>query len=150
MSMKRVGQYMSAVLIAGLVTGAAAQERKLIPPIRGEATLDITKPNTKISGTEVVTVIVARNPATTGAIAGLKVEEQWYDKKRNPVTGDTYRHPRPLRAGEVVTITLRSPRNPNMDTNQYQFSHANGTIKVNSVPKIEVPPSAAPAPAKKQ
>lgn len=148
--MKRFGQFMSAVVVAGLVSGAAAQERKLIPPIRGEAILDITKPNTKISGTEVVTVIIARNPATSGAIAGLKVEEQWYDKKRNPVTGDTYRHPRPLRAGEIVTITLRSPRNANMDTNQFQFSHANGVIKANIVPKIEVPPSAATPPAKKQ
>ncbi|MGE0814325.1 MAG: hypothetical protein AB7O28_22030 [Vicinamibacterales bacterium] len=137
--MKRFGQFTMAVLIAGLVAGAAAQERKLIPPIRGEAALDITKPNTKIQGNQVVTVIIARNPATSGAIAGLKVEEQWYDKKRNPVTGDTYRHPRPLRAGEVVTITLRSPRNPNMDTNQYQFSHANGSIKTNIVAKIDVP-----------
>jgi hypothetical protein len=141
--MKRFGQFTLAVAVLGLVAGVSAQERKLIPPIRGEAVLEITKPNTKLSGTEVVTVIVARNPATTGAIAGLKVEEQWYDRKRNPVTGDTYRHPRPLRAGEVVTITLRSPRNPAMDTNQYQFSHANGTIKVNTVPKIEVPPGTA-------
>jgi hypothetical protein len=144
MSMKRFGQFTLAVAIAGLAVGASAQERKLIPPIRGEAALEITKPNTKLSGTEVVTVIVARNPATSGAIAGLKVEEQWYDKKRNPVTGDTYRHPRPLRAGEVVTITLRSPRNQAMDTNTYQFSHANGTIKVSTVPKIEVPPATAP------
>jgi hypothetical protein len=141
--MKRFGQFTLAVAVLGLVAGVSAQERKLIPPIRGEAVLEITKPNTKLSGTEVVTVIVARNPATSGAIAGLKVEEQWYDRKRNPVTGDTYRHPRPLRAGEVVTITLRSPRNPAMDTNQYQFSHANGTIKVNTVPKIEVPPGTA-------
>jgi hypothetical protein len=112
MSMKRFGQFTLAVAIAGLAVGASAQERKLIPPIRGEAALEITKPNTKLSGTEVV--------------------------------GDTYRHPRPLRAGEVVTITLRSPRNQAMDTNTYQFSHANGTIKVSTVPKIEVPPATAP------
>ncbi len=138
--MKRFGQFMLAVAVAGLVTSeASAQERRLIPPIRGEATLDITKPSTKVSGSEVVTVITVRNPATTGAIAGLKVEENWYDKKRNPVTGDVYRHRTPLKAGEVVTITLRTPRSPNMDTNQYQFTHANGTIKTNVVAKIEVP-----------
>lgn len=149
--MKRFGQFTLAVVIAGLVAGASAQERKLIPPIRGEALLEITKPNTKVSGTEVVTVIVARNPATSGAIAGLKVEEQWFDKKRNPVTGDTYRHPRPLRAGEIVTITLRSPKNAAMDTNRYQFTHANGTIKVETVAKIEVPkdPAAPATPTKK-
>ncbi len=138
--MKRFGQFMLAVAVAGLVTSeASAQERRLIPPIRGEATLDITKPNTKIQGGEVVTVITVRNPATTGAIAGLKVEENWYDKKRNPVGGDVYRHRTPLKSGEAVTITLRTPRSANMDTNQYQFSHNNGTIKTNVVEKIEVP-----------
>ncbi|MBP7775989.1 MAG: hypothetical protein KA371_02550 [Acidobacteria bacterium] len=140
MSMKRFGQFMLAVAVAGLVTvEASAQERRLIPPIRGEATLDITKPSTKLQGGEVVTVITVRNPATTGAIAGLKVEENWYDKKRNPVGGDVYRHRTPLKAGEAVTITLRTPRAANMDTNQYQFSHTNGTIKTNVVAKIEVP-----------
>jgi hypothetical protein len=140
--MKRLGQFLLAVAVVGVVTGGAvAQERKLIPPIRGEATLDMTKPATKLSGTEVVTVIIVRNPATTGAIAGLKVEENWYDKGGNAVAGDLYRHPRPLRAGEVVTITLRTPRSPNMNSNKYQFSHNNGTIKANVVPKIEVPPA---------
>jgi hypothetical protein len=151
MSMKRFGQFMLAVAVAGLVTGeASAQERKLIPPIRGEAVLEMTKPNTKVMGNEVVTTIIARNPATTGAIAGLKVEENWYDKKRNPVTGDTYRHPRPLKAGEVITITLRTPKSPLMDTNQYQFTHANGTIKPNIVPKIEGAPTATPPPPTKK
>jgi hypothetical protein len=141
--MKRLGQFLLAVAMVGLVTGGAfAQERKLIPPIRGEAPLDITKPNTKLVGGEVVTVITVRNPSTTGAIAGLKVEENWYDKARNPVAGDIYRHPRPLRAGEVVVITLKTPKIPAMNSNQYQFSHTNGTIKTNIVPKIDAPPPA--------
>lgn len=142
--MKRLGQMLLAVAVVGFVTGgAAAQERKLIAPLRGEATLDMTKPATKVSGAEVVTVIIVRNPATTGAIAGLKVEENWYDKSGNPVAGDLYRHPRPLRSGEVVTITLRTPRSPAMNSNKYQFSHTNGTIKANVVPKIDVPPTPA-------
>lgn len=144
--MKRFGQFMLAVAVAGLVTSeASAQERKLIPPIRGEAQLEMTKPNTKLVGGEVVTIIIARNPATSGAIAGLKVEENWYDKKRNPVGGDVYRHKTPLKAGEVITITLRTPKIPAMDTNQYQFSHANGTIKPVIVAKIEGAPPATPA-----
>lgn len=147
--MKRVG-FMLAVALVGLVAAdASAQERKLIPPIRGEAALEITKPNTKLVAGEVVTVITVRNPATTGAIAGLKVEENWYDKKRNPVGGDVYRHPRPLKSGEAVTITLRTPRTPAMDTNQYQFSHANGTVKTSIVPKIDGAQAATPPPTKK-
>jgi len=143
--MKRFGQWMVAFAVVGLATGAAtAQEKKLIPPVRGEAQLDITKPATKVQGNEVVTTFVVRNPATTGAIAGLKVEENWYDKGGNPVTGDTYRHPRPLKSGEIISITLRTPRNPTMNSNQYQFSHANGTIKTNIVPKLEVPKTETP------
>ena len=139
--MKRLGQFLLAVAVVGFVTGgASAQERKLIPPIRGEATLDITKPNTKLIGGEVVTVITVRNPSTVGAIAGLKVEENWYDKARNPVAGDIYRHPRPLKAGEIVVITLKTPKIAAMQSNQYQFSHGNCTIKTNIVPKIDVPP----------
>jgi hypothetical protein len=143
--MKRFGQWMVAIAVVGLATGAAtAQDKKLIPPVRGEAQLDITKPATKVQGNEVVTTFVVRNPATTGAIAGLKVEENWYDKGGNPVTGDTYRHPRPLKAGEIISITLRTPRNPTMNSNQYQFTHANGTIKTNIVPKLEVPKTETP------
>jgi hypothetical protein len=143
--MKRLGQWIVAIAVVGLAaSGATAQERKLIPPIRGEAALEITKPATKVSGTEIITVINVRNPATTGAIAGLKVEENWYDKGGNPVTGDTYRHPRPLKSGEVISITLRTPRNPAMNSNQYQFSHANGTIKTTIVPKLEVPKTDTP------
>lgn len=132
---------LAMVVLAGLCALPAqvtAQERKLIAPVRGEANVDITKPNTKIVGTEVVTIITLRN-ASTGAIAGLKVEENWYDKGGNPVGGDSYRHPRPLPPGEVVTVTLKTPRKPSMNSNQYQFTHANGAVKTKIVPKIDVP-----------
>ena len=72
----------------------------------------------------------------TGSIAGLKVDEFWYDKAGNPVTGDNYRHPRPLQPGEVITITLETPRNPAMNRNQYNFTHANGEIKATLQPKL--------------
>lgn len=137
--MRRLGHLLiAAVAVATMVGTAQAQERRLIAPVRGEAQLDITKPNTRVVKGEVVTTITVRN-ASSGAIAGLKVDENWYDKGGNPVGGDTYRHPRPLRQGEVVEITLTTPRRPTMDTNRYEFTHGNGTIKTNIVPKIEVP-----------
>ena len=43
-------------------------------------------------------------------IAGLRVEEHWYDKSGNPVAGTTYRHPRPLFPEEVITVVLKTPR----------------------------------------
>jgi hypothetical protein len=137
--MRRLGHLLiAAIAVATLVGTAQAQERRLIAPVRGEAQLDITKPNTRVVSGDVVTTITVRN-ASSGPIAGLKVDENWYDKGGNAVGGDTYRHPRPLRQGEVVTITLTTPRRPTMNTNQYQFTHANGTIKTNVVAKIEEP-----------
>ena len=135
--MKRLGQWMMAIAVVGLATGGAtAQERKLIPPIRGEAQLEITKPATRVVGNEVVTTFVVRNPATNGAIAGLKVEENWYDKGGNPLPSDSYRHPRPLAPGEVITVTLETPADARMNRNQWQFSHANGEIKPTLVAKM--------------
>ncbi len=137
--MNRLGRLVMALAVAGLVAGTAtAQEKKLIAPVRGEATLDITKPDTKLVGTEVVTKMTVKN-TSKGAIAGLKIEENWYDKGGNPVGGDTYRHPRPLKEGEVISIVLKTPKNPQMNSNQYQFTHANGAIKTKIVPKIEAP-----------
>lgn len=133
---------LAVVTVAGLCAlpaHVAGQEpRKLIAPVRGEANVDITKPNTKVVGSEVVTIITLRN-ASTGAIAGLKVEENWYDKGGNPVGGDTYRHPRPLPPGEIITVTLKTPRKTTMNSNQYQFTHANGAVKTKVVPKLEAP-----------
>ena len=118
---------------------APAAKPRLAAPVRGVAQLGYTKPvvkNGKIGGKDfIVTTIQVKNMAT-GAIAGLKVDEFWYDKAGNPVTGDNYRHPRPLQPGEVITITLETPRNPAMNRNQYNFTHANGEIKATLQPKL--------------
>ena len=118
---------------------APAAKPRLAAPVRGVAQLGYTKPvvkNAKIGGKDfIVTTIQVKNMAT-GAIAGLKVDEFWYDKAGNPVTGDNYRHPRPLQPGEVITITLETPRNPAMNRNQYNFTHANGEIKATLQPKL--------------
>jgi hypothetical protein len=119
--------------------GQPAARPRLIPPVRGEAQLGYTKPVVKagkIDGKDfIITTIQVKNLAT-GSIAGLKVDEFWYDKAGDPVTGDTFRHPKPLQPGEVITVTLETPRNPKMDRNQYNFSHANGTIKAQLMPKL--------------
>lgn len=117
----------------------AAPRPRMTAPVRGEAPLGYTKPVVKagkIDGRDfIITTIQVKNLATS-AIAGLKVEEFWYDKGGNPVTGDVFRHPRPLQPGEAVTVTLETPRSPKMDRNQYSFSHANGTIKAQLLPKL--------------
>jgi hypothetical protein len=142
--MKRLG---SVILITAVTTaisagaslaGQDAPPRKLVAPVRGDANVEITKPDTKIIGNEVVTVIRVKNVASA-PIAGFKIEENWY-KGGDAIGGDLYRHPRPLQVGEVIQITLKTPR-PRVvgRTNQYQFSHANGVIKPKAVPKLDLP-----------
>ena len=149
-------QNLSLLALAGvvvLVAGTAAAQTpppaapssqpaarpKLVAPVRGVAQLGYTKPvvkNATIGGKAfVVTTIQVKNMAT-GAIAGLKVDEFWYDRAGNPVTGDSYRHRMPLQPGEVITITLETPKVAAMARNQYNFTHANGDIKTALQPKL--------------
>jgi hypothetical protein len=109
--------------------------RKLIAPVRGEATVEITKPNTQRKGGDVITVIMVKN-TSPAPIAGFRIEENWYDKGGTPVGGDVYRHAKPFMPGEVIAVTLKTPYKPTMNSNQYQFLHANGSVKPKTVPKL--------------
>lgn len=138
-----------------LVAGAAAQQAaapaapggqtpaarpRLVAPIRGEAPMGYTKPvvkPAKIDGRDFVITTMRVKNLSTGAIAGLKVDEFWYNKAGDPVTGSNYRHRTPLQPGEVITVVLETPRQPAMDRNQYSFKHANGTIKTTLLQKLE-------------
>ena len=120
------------------VEGEAEERPRFIAPIRGPADIAYLAPDTTVSGGEVVTKIVLQNRAT-GAIAGLKVDEFWWDSDRNPLPGDTQRLRQPLMPGEVATIELRVPRDNRMNQNQYSFSHANGQINATLVEELPDP-----------
>jgi hypothetical protein len=148
------GQRQTLLAIGGavlLVVGAAAQQppvtprpaaprpndegaapkapTRLVAPFRGEAELFYTAPVTKQVGTMIVSTMKVQN-ATNAPLAGLRVDEFWYDAKGQPVTGSkTFRHPRPLQPGETIEVKLEVPRHPEMKRNQYRFEHANGKIK---------------------
>lgn len=132
-----LGLLLAPAAFAGQAPAPAAQAapRKLISPVRGEATVEFTKPNTKVVGSNVVTVFTIKNTSAL-PIAGFKLEESWIDKAGTLSGGDTHRHPKPFMPGEVITVTLTTPRNSRMASNSYNFSHANGTIKPKSVAKI--------------
>ena len=117
---------------------AQASPRKLISPLRGEATVDYTGPNTTRKGGNVVTTMTVKN-TSTGPIAGFRIEESWADKTGNLAGGDVYRHQKPFMPGEVIEVTLTTPANARMQNNSLNFIHANGTVKPKRVPKIEVP-----------
>ena len=49
--------------------------------------------------------------------------------------------PKPLMPNEVIRVELKTPKSPKMNTNQYQFTHANGSVKPKVVPKLVVAPA---------
>ena len=122
--------------VAHAQTPAAAGGTKLISPVRGQAEIGYLTPVSKREGKMVVTTIKVKNMAA-GPIAGLKVDEFWYDKGGEAVTGaQTFRYRKPLMPGEVIEVVLRVPTDPRMSSNQYKFEHANGTIKATRLPKL--------------
>ena len=123
----------------GTAGQTAAPAQKMVAPIRGVANLSVTKPVTKamkVDGQDFIVTTMKIKNMSSGAIAGLKADEFWLDKAGNPVGGDTFRYRKPLQPNEVITIEFRTPRNAKMASNSYQFSHANGAIKAQSVPTL--------------
>jgi hypothetical protein len=130
--MKRLVTAFLMVGFLGLTAFAQTEQKRLVPPIRGEATIEYIGPNTNVVKDEVVTKFRIRN-ASTGSIALLTLSETWYDKAGNALGGDTQRWKKPLQPGEVIEVELRTPKNPRFFSNQYQFTHANGKIKATKV-----------------
>lgn len=130
--MTRLAQVvLSAIVVVTLCAVTIGAQTKFVPPVRGEAEIGVLPPATKVDTKTnmVVTTIKVKNLSTGGSIAGLKVEEYWYDKANNPVTGSRARLAKPLLPGEVAELKLETPKDPKMHRNQYVFTHANGKIK---------------------
>lgn len=124
---------------AAPATAAPSAPARLAPPIRGAANVAVTKPVTKsgkVDGKDFIITTMKVKNLSSGAIAGFKADEFWLDKAGNPVGGDTFRSRKPIQPNEVVELTFQTPRNANMNSNQYRFSHANGEIKTQLVPKL--------------
>jgi hypothetical protein len=126
--------------------------KKFTPPIKGEAIIEFTQPVTKREKDMVVTRITVRN-ASVGPVPRLTIQETWYDKAGAIVTGGKGSINGLLQPGEIQVITIETPYNAKMNGNQFNFSHANGSVKPAKVAKLEAPPAegaaAAKPPAKK-
>ena len=112
-----------------------AQTKAPVTPIRDVAEIGVLPVVTNVDHKAglVRTTIKVKNLSPTHSIAGLKVEEYWYDKAGNPVTGSRARWPKPLMPLEVAELKLETPKDPKMDRNTYTFSHANGKVKVKNM-----------------
>jgi hypothetical protein len=162
--MNRARLILAATLVGASLVAAHAQTpaappmtsvlagKKFTPPFKGQADVDFTKPVSKNDKGMVTTTIMVKNNAA-GPLLRLTVDETWYDAAGGLVTGGKGIINR-LEAGEVGTIKIETPYNPKMKANNYNFTHANGTIKPHAVAKLtaagDKEPAAKPAATKKK
>jgi hypothetical protein len=127
-----------AVAAANRLTQRLGDDIQLVPTQRGLAEIGYTEPQASRDGDFIVTQIRVKNLAQN-AIAGFRIDEFWFDREGNTVTGDSVRFREPLRVGQVVDIELRVPRTRNMNSSNYEFTHQNGEIKATELEEIEDP-----------
>jgi hypothetical protein len=124
------------------------------PPIKGEALVEYMQPVTKREGEKVVTRIQVKNKSL-GPVARLQISETWYDKAGAVVAGGKGVINALIQPDEVQTIVISTPYNAKMNSNNWNFSHANGTVKPAKVGKFgdananTAAPAAKPAAARK-
>jgi len=151
--------FIGASLLASTTYAQAAQAppmtsvlagKKFTPPIKGTADIEYTKPVTKKEGSEVVTRVVVRN-VSNAPIPRLTVSETWYSKDSQMVGGSKGWINGLLQPGEIKTIEIRTPYDAKMSSNNWNFSHANGQVKLHLVKTLEAPkePAAKAATNKK-
>lgn len=137
-----IGRRETLVLLVGALLLAPASEAqqpaatKFVTPFKGEAPIEMTPAQVKAEGNIVVTRFKVKN-VSPGPLVGFKVDEYWYNKKGDTVSGSpSFRHMKPFMPGEVLEVTLRSPRHAEMDRKMTMFGHANGKVKPKQVPKF--------------
>jgi hypothetical protein len=143
----------STSMFAGAVVAAQSTQlkpvlagKKIVPPLRGEAEIEFTQPVTKpIPGKSIVQTQIKVKNASPSPIARLQVAETWYDGAGAIVAGGRGVINGLLQPGEVQTITIETPYNAKMKSNNWNFTHANGTVKVTKVKSLEAPADAAAA-----
>jgi len=115
---------------------APAAPARFVPMLKGTANLEVIQGTPKKIGADMVTVLTIKN-MSDAAVSLLKVDEYWYDRKMQVVSGDSQAYRKPFNPGDVIEITMKSPVKPGLYKNQFAFSHANGDVKVKPVKKFE-------------
>lgn len=108
---------------------------RMSTPVKGTAFVEVIQGPSKKIGADMVTVSKVKN-VSNAPIAGLRIDEYWYDQKLVQVTGDTQRVRAPIAPGEVVEITTKSPLKPGLYKSTLMFNHANGKVTAKGVKKF--------------
>jgi len=141
----------STTMFAGAVVAAQSTQltpvlagKKVVPPIKGEATIDFTQPVTKaLPGKNLVQTTIKVKNSTPSPIARLMVAETWYDGTGAIIAGGRGVINGLLQPGEVQTITIETPYSAKMKSNNWNFTHANGTVKPTKVKALDAPAAEA-------
>jgi hypothetical protein len=110
--------------------------KKFTAPVKGLAEVQYLKPVTKREKSLIVTRISVKN-VSNGPIARLTIDETWYGKDGQTVTGGKGFINGMLQPGEIKTVEIQTTPDPRMYQNNYNFSHANGTVKPHPVKAFE-------------
>lgn len=116
-------------------TPPAVARARMSSPVKGTAWIEVIQGQGKKIGGDIVTVSKIKN-VSNGPIAGLRVDEYWYNQKLVQVTGDTQRIRAPIAPGEVIEVTTKSPAKPDLYKSTLMFSHANGKVTATGVKKF--------------
>jgi len=127
------------VLLLASVSAAqtAAPPTKFVTPLKGQGHIEVLAPQSSQQGNLLVTKMKVKN-VSSGPLVGFKAEEYWYNAKGETVSGSpVFRLPKPFMPGEVIEVTLRSPKEPTMNRTLRTFGHQNGSIKATQVAKFK-------------
>ena len=131
--------FVGVLLLASAAAVAAQQPppvTKFVTPFKGEAAVEMMKSGQANEGNVLVTKFKVKNMAS-GPLVGFKVDEYWYNAKGETVSGSpTFRSLKPFMPGEIIEVTLKSPKTADMSRNMTMFAHQNGKVKVKQVTKF--------------
>lgn len=113
-------------------------ESELVATIRGPGQVGYLQPVSRRQRNEMVTTFRIQNNST-GALAAFKVDEFWYDRAGDTVTGGSFRMQKPFLPGEIIEVELRIPRDGRMARSNYEFSHKNGVIEATLFEEMDEP-----------
>ena len=113
-------------------------ESNLVATIRGPGQVGYLQPRSRRQRNEMVTTFRIQN-TSTGALAAFKVDEFWYDRGGETVTGGSFRMPQPFLPGQIIEVEIRIPRDRRMARSNYEFSHKNGVIEATLFEEMDEP-----------
>jgi hypothetical protein len=113
----------------------AVAKARMAVPVKGTAYIEVIADQAKQVSGEIVQKLKVKN-VSNAPIAGLRVDQYWFSKTGQQVTGDTQRVRAPIAPGEIVDVELKSPTKPDVFNNRTMFSHANGKVDAKGVKKF--------------